>query len=321
MKIAFITPHLTFRGTCVALRDYAHYNEIILHNHSLITTPKVHQQQSQDNNECAYRELSKRFPVYFYDTLESLEIYLLENNYDFIYCIKHGQQDDIMFSKIPYVVHCVFDMSYPHGNVYAAVSKTVAEKFGYSSYVPHMVSMTSCVEMSCLRKSLHIPQDAIVIGRYGGMDTFNIHWVMETISYIVDHNRNIYFLFMNTPQWSKHPQIIHINPIANVEYKKRFITTCDAMIVPERLGHTFGLSIAEFQVFQKPIICFDDGNLFNNAHIDILGETGSYFSNKYELVNLILQLKRNGKVSNKYCHYTPQFVMEKFKSVFIDKLN
>lgn len=318
MKIAFYTPHLTFRGSCVALKDYAHYNETLLNNHSLITTPKLHSQSSSDNNECAYDWFKNRFPIYFYDSLDQLEEYLLQNKYDLIYCIKHGQLDEIQFHTIPYVVHCVFDMSCPHGNVYAGVSQQLARKFNSDLYVPHMVSLTSINLMGDLRDSLNIPNDAIVFGRYGGIDTFNLIWAMEVMSLVVERNPNIYFLFMNTPQWIllSHPQIIHIPPISNCQYKKRFIQSCDAMIVPETLGHTFGLSIAEFQVFHKPIICFN-GNVWNTSHLEVLGEEGFYFKTPVELYTLLTTWKKGIKSKNMYSEYTPNKVIQLFESLFI----
>ena len=39
MKVAFHTPALDVRGTCTAIYDYAHYNEILLVNSSIIITP------------------------------------------------------------------------------------------------------------------------------------------------------------------------------------------------------------------------------------------------------------------------------------------
>ena len=35
-------------------------------------------------------------------------------------------------------VHCVFDLSEPHGDIYAAVSETLAKKYNKTVFVPHM---------------------------------------------------------------------------------------------------------------------------------------------------------------------------------------
>ncbi len=313
MRIAFLTSHLTFRGSCVCLLDYAKYNEDILGNESLVVSPK----SSIGNDNIAFRWISNRFPIHFYDSLTELEKFLIKENYQLVYVIKHGQHDGITFDTITFVVHCVFDMSTPHGSICAGVSETLARKFGSTIFVPHMISMTNHSTLTDLRVSLNIPTDALVFGRYGGMDTFNISFAQSVISSLVRSHPNIYFLLMNTPQWDTHSHIIHIPPITNVEFKKRFIKSCDAMLVPESLGHTFGLSIAEFQLFHKPIICFLDDKLWNRAHIDILGDQGIYFSTAKELTNCILNFKKGTLSRNSYSDYSPRRVMHKFKQIFI----
>ena len=295
------------------MMDYAHYCETLLGHQCIIVTPKNHQQNSMDNNECAYRWIANRFPILFTDS----ENTLIKNQVDLIYVIKHGQKDDIEFNTIPYVVHCVFDMTHPHGKVYAAVSETLAKKFNATSWVPHIVSMNAFWSMDDLRPQLSIPPHATVFGRYGGLDTFNLDFAKGVISHIVRHRPDVYFLFMNTPQWDNHPQIIHLPAISNQNFKKRFIKTCDAMVVPETMGHTFGLSIAEFQTFRKPILCYNH-NLYNTAHIDILGDEGRYFKTHGELLDLI-QTFDNETSTNMYRRFNPDDVIERFHQVFLQK--
>jgi hypothetical protein len=318
MIIAFYTPHLTFRGSCLALYDYAHYNELFLNNQSIIITPRLHEQTTYDDNQCAFQWFIRRFPVLFYDDIDEIQDRLINRGCTFIYGIKHGllKMDPVNFTKIPFGVHCVFDMSTPHGTKYMGVSKTVANKYGSDKYVHHMVNMDPKCTFTSLRTQYNIPKDAIVLGRYGGLDTFNVFQVVPKINEIVVHNPNIYFLFMNCPSWEpRHPHIIHISAITNIEFKKRFIKTCDAMIVPEFLGHTFGLSIAEFQVFHKPIICFN-GPVNNNAHINILGNNALYFNDATSFHNVINTFKPYKSV-NSYARFTPKNAMKEFQQ-FLD---
>lgn len=312
MKIAFYTPHLTFRGSCVAIYDYAHYSEILYGHTCIIATPTIHHQSTRDNNIGAFRWLSMRFPILFIDSLDELD----NSDVDLIYIIKHGQRDDVVFTKKPFVVHCVFDMSFPHGSAYSAVSESLARKFSSDSFVPHIVSMNTYWTLPNLRKPLGIPKDAIVFGRYGGMDTFNLQFAKKIISRIVRENSKVYFLLMNTPKWDNHPQIIHLSPISNQGFKKRFIASCNAMIVPETLGHTFGLAIAEFQTFDKPIICFN-GHVWNTAHLDILGDNGVYFQTEDELYARLTEFV---PFTSPNCyrpfHYTR--VMAKFNTEFLE---
>jgi hypothetical protein len=92
------------------------------------------------------------------------------------------------------------------------------------------------------------------------------------------------------------------------------------MIVPESLGHTFGLSIAEFQSFNKPVICFNTPYLYNTAHVDILNSNGIYFRDESEFINRVLGISKGDQSVNSYAEYTPKNVMKKFQQVFIQGL-
>ena len=85
---------------------------------------------------------------------------------------------------------------------------------------------------------------------------------------IAKHNNNIYFLFVNTQKFCPDlPNIIHLNVIVDLNDKRRFINTCDAMLWARSDGETFGLSIAEFSICNKPVIACKTGDL---AHVELL---------------------------------------------------
>ena len=50
VKIAFYSDGLDVRGTCTAMYDYAHYNEILLKNESIIITQKNQLRKKNNNN-------------------------------------------------------------------------------------------------------------------------------------------------------------------------------------------------------------------------------------------------------------------------------
>ncbi len=322
--IACFTPTLTFRGSCVALYDYAHYTETMLGHCAVVAT--LYNKEADPDSARAYQWIARRFPIVSANTLRSLEQKLVDLHTDFVYCIKHGQLDDVRFTRIPYGVHCVFSMLTPHGSVYAAVSETLARKFTSVTghvppHVPHMVTMTSLVQQRIkpLRDVWDIPKHATVIGRYGGRDTWNLHWIAESMRDALSTHPHLYFVLMNTPLTLEHPRVRHIDAIASTEFKKRFITACDAMIVPETLGHTFGLSIAEFQVFQKPILCYNGPELWNRAHCDVLGPHGLYFHTPRELALHIARLVTGSPISsvNAYAEFTPHNAMRRFEEIFL----
>lgn len=311
MKVGFYTKTIDPRGTCVALYDYSHYNELLLGNESLIFT------SSSSVQDETFIKFSHRFRIVFANSKEELHQELIKNEIDVMYTIEYGKDEGLWFSDIKTCVHCVFDMSQPHGDVYAGVSKSLAQKYGKTLYVPHMISMKK--SKYNLRKELGIPESATVFGRYGGMDTFDLEFARQGIIEILTQTSNVYFLFMNTPMFHSNPRCLFLAPCADMEYKSRFINTCDAHLECGRLGHSFGLSIGEFSIHNKPIIAYN-GNVWNTAHIDILKDKGLYFGNKEEFKNLLLNFDKNSYKNidnNCYREYSPEKVMEIFNRVFL----
>jgi hypothetical protein len=321
MIIVFHTPSLTFRGSGVALYDYAHYTELLYGYTSLILTV-----QTSNHDDIAFKWFHNRFRVHVYDgTREHLECVLDDVGASVLYTIKYGTNDGVYSTRTHTVVHCVFDMSEPHGDVYAGVSETLSRKYGQGAHVPHMVRTPTPFELKraegVLRSELGIPTNALVFGRHGGRDTFNLQFVKEAISEIVRLRSDIYFLFMNAPEWDMHRQIVYLPATTDGTVKHEFICACDAMIVPETLGHTFGLSIAEFSVRQKPVLCYNGEDVWNRAHIDMLGDVGIYFKTKSEFIYIINTFSPCPSSSldlNMYTKYNPLEVMRMFKRVFLD---
>ena len=315
--VLFHTPTLNFRGSCVALYDYANYNESILGNRSLILTDY---RRMPEHNTKAFRLFSNRFPVLFYKTPSEIPAIIERYNGNVLYMIKYGKKtdDDIPVDAldIKTIVHCVFDMTEPHGTEYIAVSSTLAFKFNRTEFLPHMVSLNPITRPS-FRNALGIPENAFVFGRHGGKDTFNLEFAKNVISEVIRIRQDLHFVFLNAPKWDDHPNIHYLPAMTDVEMKQKFILTCDAMIVPETMGHTFGLSIAEFSMYNKPIVCYN-GNVWNRSHLDILGNKGIYFDNPATLKEILLNITARdieGKNWNAYSDFTPSKVMIEFEKL------
>jgi hypothetical protein len=316
-RIAFHTPALDVRGTCVSIYDYAHFNEVLLHNESLIVVPNTSTIENK-NDTLAVTKFTNRFKVIFYHSHEHLEEII--SDCDLIYFIKYGKNDGILSHKIKNIVHCVFDMSQPHGDVYAGISHAIAKKYNNTLFVPHMISLKPSETQANLRSELNIPDDAVVFSRYGGLDTFNLEICYRAIKRIVDDTTDRYFLFINTPIFYHHPRIIHLSKIVTDEDKNKFICTSDAHLECSNFGHSFGLAIGEYSVNNKPIICYN-GWVWNRNHMDILGDKAIYFDNEdkfYDILKTFNPLDYKDKDNNCYREYTPEKVMIQFKTIFID---
>lgn len=312
MIIAFHTPSICVRGTSVALYDYAHHAETLLGHTAIILVPKTAWKSS---DPIGIVRMVQRFLVVFYDDLETA---LRQHNCDLLYCIKYGHNDGVVSRRVKTVVHCVFDMSQPHGDVYAGVSADIAAKFGSTLFVPHMIALPPSITKDNWRGKLGIPSNAIVFGRYGGMDTFNLPFAPAVISRVVDRRPDIYFVFINTPLIT-HQRIIYLDKIVTEDDKNKFINTCDAYLECGTMGHSFGLAIGEFSVNNKAIIAYNGPELWNRAHISILKNNGLYFTTENELEQLLLTF-RPGNYPNCYVDYSPEKVMTKFNRVFVESL-
>ncbi len=315
MKIAFHSNHISLRGTEVAIYDYAHYNETLLGNKSIILIPAKNAFDVR-----AYERVSARFPVFLYESWSHAESILKENEIDVLYCIKQGDHDGIVSSVCKTVVHVVFGYREPHGDVYAYISQWLARAVGKPDerllYVPHIV--TPPIGTGSLRTELGIPNDAIVFGRYGGTDTFDIDFVQFTVQEVARRDPNRYFIFMNTDRFCEPTtNIIFLEGSAEVARKEAFIGTCDAMLHGRRQGESFGLAVAEFSIRNKPILTWLGSPEKN--HIDVLRERGIYYFNANDLYRILLDFKpdpsRNWDAYSE--RFSPEVVMRQFKEVFL----
>ena len=316
-RIAFLSNKLTLRGTEIAMYDYADYNETLLNNKSIIITRDYNLIKNQfDVSIDAYKKFKDRFEIVeYYQTQGDIDNIVMKHNISYIYIIKAGTWDGLISTKCKNLIHCVFDTSQPHGHVYCPVSSDVNLRFGTKYPVlPHMIRIHEST--SDLRETLQIPQNAIVFGRYGGVETFDIGFVHDAIRNILKTRQDIYFIFMNTNEFYSHPRIKFLSGTTNMEIKRKFINTCDALIHARKGGETFGLTCGEFAIALKPVITFQDS--VERNHIDILGNHAILYSN-YDSVYKVLQEFTKDKYKmegNGYFNYTPANIMKVFANIF-----
>lgn len=336
--VLFHVNQFSLRGTEVAVYDYAHFNELLLNNRSVIASHRHSPHHPEVVNK-----FTDRFKIYYYDTLEELQKIVLDESVDVFYALKPGQDDGMLLANVKNCIHAVFCHNQPHGDVYAYISEWLADTAsgGRQPWVPHIVSLPE-VEGD-LRRELNIPADAIVYGRHGGIETFDIPFVKREIYKIAARRSDIYFIFMNTENFlikkryfSKRrankilgpwlfrkrtmPNIIFLEGSTDIDRKVRFIKTCDAMLHARTQGESFGIACGEFSIFNKPVITCNADWVLERNHIVILKEKGLYYSSANELRGIISRFAK--RPSENWDAYTEQFnpksVMEKFKKVFLE---
>lgn len=301
MRIGFLSNQLDNRGTGNALYNYAHYNEELLGNESIIYTFA-----NGNHDDEAVRRFTHRF---------SLSVILLpyKIEVDALYHIKSGYDDGFRPpDDIPYLVHSVFD-NQPHGTVYATVSPWMGQRFQIP-YVPHIVELPRLT--GNLREELGIPKDVVVFGRHGGSDSFDIPFVKNSISYYVQQHENVYFLFMNTDKFVEHPRVIHIPATVDPDRKARFVNSCDAMIHARARGETFGIAVGEFALYGKPIITYSESH--ERAHLQELGHFALTYKDTPTLERQFDKVMEGPLITWGYGQYGPINVMKKFEEVFLN---
>ena len=315
LTVAFHQCHLSERGTTVALYDYADYNETILGNKSII----IYQRHHVHTNTSMESKIKDRFETLTYSSFKQVEDMITEHNIDYFYCIKYGHPDEYRVTSCPNLVHSVFTF-YPHGEKYALVSDFMSEKYHHMvPAVPHIVRPYILPEKD-MREELGIPEDALVFGRYGGYETFDIMYVHSVIKYILGLCPNHYFIFMNTKPFCVHDRVKFLETKVDMNTKNRFIATCDAIIHARWDGETFGLSVGEFSAANKPIITC---NIGYKSHIQILGDRAILYNNLTELLDILTNFRDRVQAKgpdydwNAYRDYEPEKIMERFREVFL----
>ena len=320
MKIAFHDNQLCLRGTTIALFDNAYWGRYYLDIEPIIVYPKV----SYYNDVRVLPKFQEEFQVFSYSGLDELNKIIETEECDYLFAIKGGNNPEeakIVSRSCPTLINAVAvcNKSHVHGDRFAMCSKWLSSLTNFEiPYVPHMVWLPDINED--LREELNIPQDALVIGRNGGPETFDLQFVKEAIRDSLKMRSNIYFLFQNTDKFIEHERVINIPCSYDLEYKTKFINTCDAMLHARQVGESFGLSCAEFSIRDKPIITYLDSPERN--HIDILKNKGLYYKNFGQIRGMLCGLTRDwikelSGTWNAYEEYYPEPVMKKFKEVYL----
>ena len=318
--IAFFVRHFTERGTEVAIYDYARYNEEILGNKSIIMCFTENHQQAIGfpTERISWNKFNSRFPIIELNKIDEVSKYISLHNIDFFYTLTYGGAGDIynfdnkdIWKNCKTIKHCVFQTNAPEADFYIGISEHLNSRFNTNiPVIPHIVSLPEFDQN--LRNKLNIPTDAVVIGRYGGIDEFNISIAHEAIKQTLDNDSTIYFLFMNTSEFYNHPRIIYLPKELDLIKKTEFINTCDAMIHAREIGETFGLSVAEFSIKNKPIITCTRGDL---EHIKILGDKAILYKSTNDLIDILKNIKtiKDSRTDwNAYSYYSPENIMKLF---------
>lgn len=315
--IAFLIEELNVRGMAKAVFDYARYNEELLGHRSVI----VFNQRLSHRPEVVER-FKSRFELVATDGAEGIDAAIRPSRPDLFYVLKQGRADEWISREVPTAVHAVFP-SWPdegHGVSYAYISRWLSQYCarGRAPWVPHIVEPLPL--QGDFRQDWGIPRDALVLGCYGGNQSFDMDFVKQALVEAVAARSDLWVVFLNIDRFAEHDRILFLPGTPDLDSKGRFINSCDAMIHGRERGETFGLSVAEFSISNRPVLTY--GQSIERAHLEILGHKAILYDDKRSLRRIIADFDRTWSAKQNwdcYSHdFAPQRVMAQFDDIFID---
>ena len=323
MKIAIHSSQFDGRGTGKVPYDYGIALQKIGHEVIFITS-----NLSANESIAKFRE---KFQVFTYEKHISkhlgheiqydIDKILYKERVDFIHMIKAGENDKIVPTTCKSGIHCVFNMTENHGNVYAGVSEYLAKKFNQTLYVPHIIKN---VEPTIdVRKEMGISEDTLIVGRIGGADSFDLQFVKESIINVLNIRKDIIFIFLSTNPFYSHERLLNIPWVETEEEKFNVIHACDVMIHGRRMGETFGIACGEFSAANKPVITWSGANNlhYDTCHLELLGDKAIKYNYSYDLTNILSELERKGIKDKNWDVYSKRFnedsVINQYQNVFL----
>lgn len=329
MKVLFQCEQLNYRGTTNSTLDYALHNQRVLGNESVIAYCSVDPPGKDVGTKPEVVEkLRKEFNIVTYETFDELNE--MASKYDACYSQRAGYAVEpdtkkplVLVNSTHFAVHSVFQWYEPHGNSYAYISEWLAsaitKNYGTpesQKWVPYIVEMPS--PNLNLREMLGISNDKFVIGRHGGFDTFDLPFAPEVVVKIAEMRQDYVFLFANTRPFCNLPNVIFLGSFFGNQDKSNYVNACDAMIHARNLGESFGLSVAEFLYFNKPVLSWQGG--FDRNHAVWLEKYDLLYRDQYDMYHRLLSLR--DKVGIEYSEivrqYNPTTAMNRFKEVFLN---
>jgi len=313
MKVCFHDNGLSVRGTSNALWDYAEQSKKLFNIEPII----MYNEKSPHNMQVAIDRFKSNFSVFSYQMPDQIDNILIEQKCDAFFMIKGGKYDGIISNHCENWINAISicNTNDIHGQKYAMGSKWLSKITNNQiDYVSYMVNLPD-VDTD-LREKLGIPKNAVVFGRNGGHDTFDLNFAKHAVIEALKLRNDIFFLFQGTDKFYEHERIIYLPASPDLSLKVEFINTCDVLLHAREIGESFGCTCAEFSMKNKPVITWFGSKERN--HIDYLGEKGFYYNDYEQLLKILVSFEPNNSINWRcYDDCLPEAVMDKFKKVYL----
>jgi hypothetical protein len=257
----------------------------------------VYKRGSPHTHPQALEKFRQRFDVLAYDHLSELDTVLHHTHADLMYTLKSGKRDGVLSARIPTMVHAVFPTApwQAHGSSFAFISEWLSRQCSAHEIptVPHIVTKPlgqGTQPVINLRQKLGIASDALVLGYYGGSDSFDVACARVGMTKVLTQRADVHFIFMNVTPFTADARATFLPGSTDMAEKQSFISACDVMVHARALGESFGLACGEFSVSDKPILTYKYGR--HTHHLEVLGDRALVYGNEQEFVQQIQQLSK-----------------------------
>jgi hypothetical protein len=254
-----------------------------------------------------------------------------------------SQPNSYRIANTKHITHVVFRNRDPHGDAYLYVSDWLlrwarpwvdiqlqiqamlrinrgSNRVLIDSFPHFVASLPEGASGDSLRSRLSIPASAKVIGRIGGFREFSDPAAKKGILRIIDSNPSTFAIFVNTEEFVDHPRIFFLPEFARTEVRE-FYEACDVLINGRRMGESFGYSIVEPLMLDKPVIAphWIRNPIMDKNHVDILRGHDLLYTSSQHLVSIyertVGKSTRKGYYSEIVERFSPESAVLKLKSI------
>jgi len=301
MRLLLHDNQICERGTTTSMLDYARYLRHQGHDVHL-----GYWRDAPANVSAVIETVSDEFPLHAHPEPDQLPVSF--HDFDAAYFIKAGYQDGLSIPGVHNLIHAVFQDYEPHGSRYAYISRWLAEQVrkeatsrqGRRSGV--LERGRKAVDAGCLnalefthldlivdiphpqdgmRQQLGISDDAFFILRFGGYDSFDVPWVHDTVTEMLDENPSWHFVGLNTKPFTQHPRAQFLPLIPDNVEKASLIASADLFLTARGEGEAFGVAVAEALQIGIPVLAWSGGAYRNQ--VPMLQGLDATFANPRQL--------------------------------------
>ncbi len=164
-----------------------------------------------------------------------------------------------------------------------------------------------------------MPADAVVAGRHGASDQFNVPFVKPAIEAALAARPDLWVMLLNTNRFSDHERIVHVPRAPDRQRVADFVASCDVGLNARRGGEAFGLAIAEFLTQDKPVLVWQGGR--DRNHLALVDDQRMWFRTREDLTRALVAFEPRpggGAWRKRVEPFTPEAVMRQFAQVFLE---